>query len=602
MKLFSKSSIPVADLPKKSRPLSAKTLATQSFFHLTPVLCKDLYVGDKLNVRGEMFSRLLPLRSPSFTTSDNFLRAFFVPYQYVQPSFIDYMENTMHANSVTAPSIVMNNRFCTNKDFTRAFFGNSASQPSASTFAYTSGASATSYDFKVTIDGSTQYYFLTELGALIYKVLLGLGYDFTCNVGTGVTLDEDINMLPLMCYIRVFLDWYFPKNYFATTQFANLNALLLRDTGNEQLTTQDVRLLLSSVGYTFYTSEVFDECWDNPTGPNSGNMSSFSIYSSDYKINKAITDPQTEQPVLEIPVNHQNTVGYISKLGLNLLESLTDFLKRNQLAGSRSIDRFLARHGKKLDNDVVKRSYFLGQQRFTVGISDIAATIEDANNNLGDLAGKGISKGSCSFECFAGNHRGLFLVLLSTIPDSDLVQGMDKNVFKTTLLQHYQPEFAQRGSDIVSSAEVYVFNDSDNNVSGGVSVTQSGFGFLPAWYEYNMLRSRLLGDYRVKSRGGLANGILQNEHTFRLFDDSYFGGSIANVVHSLDFQKSSDRNQYYRLGYLSTASQDFERVFIEWSADFESSIPMVKDAYNFNSDAPHVGQSVDVQNSGVNLN
>ena len=81
MKLFSKSSIPVADLPKKSRPLSAKSLVTQSFFHLTPVLCKDLYVGDNLKVNGQMFSRLLPLRSPSFTTSDNFLRAFFVPYQ-----------------------------------------------------------------------------------------------------------------------------------------------------------------------------------------------------------------------------------------------------------------------------------------------------------------------------------------------------------------------------------------------------------------------------------------------------------------------------------------------------------------------------------------
>lgn len=602
MKLFSKSNVPVADLPKKSRPLSAKSLVTQSFFHLTPVLCKDLYVGDNLKVTGQMFSRLLPLRSPSFTTSDNFLRAFFVPYQYVQPSFIDYMENTMHANSVSTPSIVDRNRFCTNKDFHRAFFGNSGAQPGLN-FAYTNGASASNYDFKVTIDGVTSYYFLTEYGAMVYKVLLGLGYDFTCNVGTGVSLDEDINMLPLMCYVRVFLDWYFPKNYFATSQFANLNALLLRDSGNEQLTTQDVRMLMQSVGYSFYTSEVFDECWDNPAGPNAGNMSAFKISSSDYSVNSAVANANTnDQPVLELPVNTNTYTGWISKLGLNLLDSLSDFLKRNQLSGARSIDRFLARHGKKLDNDVVKRSYFLGQQRFTVGISDIAATVEDSNNNLGDLAGKGISKGGCSFECFAGNHRGLFLVLLSTIPDSDLVQGMDKNVFKTTLLQHYQPEFAQRGSDIVSAAEVYVFNDSDCNVSGGLSITQNGFGFLPAWYDYNMLRSRLLGDYRVKSRGGLASGILQNEHTFRLFDDAYFSNNLRNVVHSLDFQKTSDRGQYYRLGYINSGIQDFERVFIEWSADYDSSVPLVKDAYNFNSDAPHVGQSVDIQNSGVNFN
>lgn len=582
---FSKASIAVADLPKKERNLPSVTQFSNNFFNLTPVYHKPVYVGDTISVSGQKVSRTLPMPYPAFSCVNDVYRAFYVPYKSIFKGAVDFYETSNHFYADGSQGIIERCPYCQWSDFMAAFTTQDLSTP------VTSGV----VDFVF----NSQSYRFTQRGAQVYKVICGLGYDLVGGPAKDLK-EESVSLLALMSYLRVFFDWYWPKNYVPSGNlYGAVRGFFNRDLSvtGYKFTSQEVTYMLMCCGYSFYDDKVFVDCWDTPSGPNDPTLNgpaNINISDIDPNINDKV-DYGTN--IADSPYLELGTEGRFTKFSLNALSSLSDFLKRNQLAGANAIDRFLSRHGKKLvySDD---RAIFLGEHFVPVKVSDVAATSEGSTFNLGDLAGKGWSDGIMSFDLKDANNRGMFLILCSTLPDGELFQGIDKYNLCTTALEFYQPEFYNNGVGAVSAIEVYNNPASTFGFSSqlGKNAFTKVFGFLPIWYQYNMVRNMVIGDFRTPSRGAT---MLASSHSFRILDDSYFQSSVDNVVHSLEFQFGFDASQYQRLTYLANSGNDFLQTYVRWNTKYISSIPLPKDTYSFDSDAEHNHGSVTLDVGGV---
>ena len=143
-----------------------------------------------------------------------------------------------------------------------------------------------------------------------------------------------------------------------------------------------------------------------------------------------------------------NSAPFISEYALTALKSLTDFMKRNQLAGSKAADRYLARFGKALTSEQLGRSVYLGASMQDIQIGDIMSTSDTVNGNageqLGAYAGKGISYGNGHFD-YETKEYGMFITVCSIVPKVGYFQGIDRTVKHLSKLDFYMPEFDNLG-------------------------------------------------------------------------------------------------------------------------------------------------------------
>ena len=381
MGMFSKASVPVAELPKQTRNLRSYTAFTNNFFNLTPVFRRKLYVGDSVKLTGGRFSRTLPLPLPAFATVDDVFRAFYVPYKSVYPAIDDVLQNTLHVDANGTSGVINKVPHCLADDLSKAFF--------ISGVGVFCNATALTPDITFKSSGADSPMLLTYRGAQVYKVLKGLGYEFKTNL--DYEQGKQFNLLPLLCYCRVVLDFYWPKNYTTSSLAATILGYCKRDNGNPQFSQAEVFNMLQFIGWSFYEDKNYVDAWDNPNAPNE-----LVYQSSVHTIGDIDTDSGLgiSNYVRNSPTTYNGQAVYqrgtgspvapvgVTKFGLNLLNSLSDWLKRHQLAGASAVDRFLAQHGKKLEY-TGERSYFCGEVRCPVKISDVPATTESTNQNLG---------------------------------------------------------------------------------------------------------------------------------------------------------------------------------------------------------------------------
>lgn len=89
--------------------LSFKNAFTAKVGELLPVMCKEVYPGDKFNIRGQAFTRTQPVNSAAYSRLREYYDFYFVPYRLLwnmAPTFFTNMPDPHHAASpVTSVSL-----------------------------------------------------------------------------------------------------------------------------------------------------------------------------------------------------------------------------------------------------------------------------------------------------------------------------------------------------------------------------------------------------------------------------------------------------------------------------------------------------------------
>lgn len=315
------------------------------------------------------------------------------------------------------------------------------------------------------------------------------------------------------------------------------------------------------------------------------------------------TGSSSGSPILDI----QSAGSGFTQYALDALKSLTDFVKRHQLVGSRALDRFYARFGKSLSAEKLNRSVYIGADNIPLQFGDVFSTANTDSARLGDYAGKGLAYGGNEKFEYNTDEYGMFIIVNSIVPKVNYYGGQDRVTLHVNPLDFWTPEFDQLGVQAMSKAEVFSpMGNEEYNFAGDLvldrlaqwsnpDLTDTIFGFTPRYSEYKVGRDRLTGDYRMFDSAGDTSDAW---HLFRNPLLQTNGGSAQTFVHDHRFVQGYDYQQYNRIFY--NTDTDFDKFYIIHNFDVVSHSPMkpLYETYEFEDK----GKKVLADVNGVKVN
>ena len=600
----SKINMPVAQTKSSKMNLDSIHITSADFMELAVSYAIECPKGLAFNMKQECFSRLAPMPVPTFGRGEIRHKAFFVPFRTVWPAWNDFYNNVPHVYNNGISAIPVSVPLIDIRDFIRLF----TEGASAYTIRVTPPETGEfRYDIKMkqTSSGTGEAYFnLTDKGRRVLKLLHSLGYKFTFAYGLPAHF---VSALPLMCFMRLYCDWFFSSQYANDPDYNRIFKYFNRndevDTGGSYIAYADLLLIFKNLANVNYDSDYFTNVWDSPTGPNSGLSST--AYLDDTTLtfegdsaNSVLSDPSFYDGT-PIVTNNTNVDGFaFSQYSLNALRALTDYMKRNQLAGSRAVDRYLARFGVNLSNEKLNRSVLVGSYNQNLQFGDVTSTADTDRGNLGDYAGKGLTYGDGSYD-FYTDELGYFIVVSSIVPYAGYYQGYDRCTRHTTLFDFYQPEFDALGVQAMSKGEVYTPIDAfTTGVELPSDYRDQVFGFVPRYAEYKVPRDMITGDFILRSR----NVGRDSWHLFRDVEHEVLRVGADNFVHSPDFVSGDDATQYNRIFYNTGeyANADHFNIIHNFKVDVTFPGASLYDDYEFKDEDKAKKVTINIGGSSLN--
>lgn len=171
--------------------------------------------------------------------------------------------------------------------------------------------------------------------------------------------------------------------------------------------------------------------------------------------------------------------------------ALQSWLENNARGGGRYIDQIQAHYGQRVPDYRLQRSEYLGGGRQAVQISQVLSTAEGASVPVGDMAGHGISVGKSNRFTYHCQEHGYILGIMSIVPTTAYLQGVEKLWSRTSRYDFAFPELAHMGEQEIKSREVfYSFNAANDAANAAL------FGYVPRYAEYKFSQDRVSGDFR----------------------------------------------------------------------------------------------------------
>lgn len=495
--------------------VSSRHTTTMDFGTITPVYCLECIPSDSLKLNMYEFARLSPLPVPTFGQIHVHTRAFFVPMRSIWLGFKDYISRSNDASlATTFPTI-------TNVEM-QNWFWDDGTRPYGLSVPVTS---SDSYDFSV----DSNYYRFTSSGRWLYKILLSLGYSINFGYSSVTSAGEnpidttDFSLLPLLAFMRILYDYVYPSDYVNGIGLGSL----FEDRTN--ITESNVIAKILPLLFTPFSQDYFTSAWRNLN--RHGTSDNVVLY---------ITDPMNTSGLIQSSVDRTfapTNGSKITSMGLRILDAVTNFVTRNNIAGSRYFEQLRARFGISSINADPDRSMFIKSFSDDVTIQDVTALSATTEAELGELAGKGylVQGDNINHELsFDVDTYGYFMVLSHIEPETFYYQGRKRHTLHIDPLDFYTPEFDNIGLQPIRHDEL--FADDKNKVDFALSIAPSQvFGFAPRYAEYKKGDDYLTGDFRVNS----ANSGL----------DSYHLGRIVNGRTILDAD------------FCAIKQHEFDRIF-----------------------------------------
>lgn len=569
--------------------VSSTHVTTGSWFRPQVVYYRHMIGKEHIKGSAAITARVAPMAVPTYGRARINLRHFFVPYRVIFPNWNEFIVDTIASNMqsshlVSSPPIISNINLLT------VLIGDG----------YAVDGSEDSHDIVWSPDGvQSAYSNFTEKGRWTYSLLRSLGYAVNFN-GNDTT---EYNALGILAYAKVFFDWYSNSAYMDSNTYLKLDQIFhYNDPVNPlELSSLQCQLLFDFAYRVCYDSanDYITSAWDNPVSPNSGLSSLFVLN------DLTLSQSNAYEPVSPASVNMTNAFGTPNMVTSSAkdsigttylhqaLKSMTDYVKRHQLSGARVVDRALTQLGVQLDSAKLNRSIYIGYDSVDLQISDIMSTANTSNNdvsNLGDYAGRGFASGRKEFD-FDTDEYGVFISIMSILPQGGYYQGVDRNNMAVSKLDFYNSDFDNLGVQAIAKKEVYM---SRNGLFGSGDQYNEVFGYCPRYAHLKVGRNFVSGDFLFPSIfvGG------DSWHLFRKFSDGSFNNNIGNVVHSLSFTRGDDGDTYNRIFEYVGSDVDKFYIVVHTAAQSLAPCKSLFDTYEFDDNSSQV--TLDANGTKVN--
>nr|WAE43839.1 MAG: major capsid protein [Microviridae sp.] len=174
---------------------------------------------------------------------------------------------------------------------------------------------------------------------------------------------------------------------------------------------------------------------------------------------------------------------------LRRVTSIQKFLERNNRAGYRYTEFLKAHFNVNPRDDRLQRPEYIGGSKSPVIISEVLKTSStDDTSPQGNLAGHGITVNQSFCGKYRANEFGLIMGLMSIMPRTVYMQGINRQWLRRTKYDFYFPEFAQLGEQAIETAEIYATDVEADNLTP--------FGYQGRYDEMRVKTSMVCGSFR----------------------------------------------------------------------------------------------------------
>lgn len=507
-----------ANSKKTTFDKSSTHISTLDFGRWLPSQILPVRRGDNVHARLNQFVRLAPLAVPTYGNVKLMTRSYYVPYRLLTPNWYDFVQNDSSSNNISDHM-----PWCTNGDLYNILLQNSSASTSAGSadFSDESGAPRT----------------LTAKGRLLYQMFLSLGY----GINFTTTDTTQFDLLPILAILRVMYDIEYPTRFVDKRSWNEIFNLDKYDHGTDW---NIIVEMIDTLTSTFYESDFFINSWENFNSPNLRNPIQYNADSFDV----GVPDTQIDE---KASVNNRATYlsstefekrNIITSYGHKLLDSLSDFALRNNIAGRRYLDFIRAHFGYTTSPEQDQFTKFLGSYISNVNIMDVTSNVTNNSTTMGEQAGKGYISGDGKLN-YDVKEDGIILFLTKLVPSYGYVQGRKPwTIRKANFFSLYNPEFDGIGNEAVRNDAIFADYMSKQLYEQGQAYggrPNGVFGFAPRYtFGYKIGHDYLTGDFRLPSR----NVGMDSFHTFRMFK---FPSSANPLANHLSFRQIG--NEYDRM-------------------------------------------------------
>ena len=139
---------------------------------------------------------------------------------------------------------------------------------------------------------------------------------------------------------------------------------------------------------------------------------------------------------------------------------------------------------------------YLGGNRFEININSIYQTSETAGTPQGNVAGYSVTSDSHHDFTFSFTEHCVLLGLMCVRRKASYQQGIERMWSRKTVLDLYNPLFANLGEMPIYNRQIYAQGSSVINSDTGKAYDDEVFGYQEAWAEYRYKPNLITGELR----------------------------------------------------------------------------------------------------------
>lgn len=484
MASFNKVTLPIGVEKRSDVNMSAMHVGSTDFGRMDVVYHTELIRGDNVKMKLTSMLRAAPMPCPTFGKFRRSLRVFFVPHRIL-----------------TAPANFNAGSFSWDEWINGQ---NSASHPyfSISSLKLVYGGTASSQPL---ISSLPSWRDACRLASQLRFPA------YVYNMPKSAVIPETnvarFNPFPAAAYQRIFWDWYRDASLIDETNLLTYVPLL--PSGE----------ISSTLALPYLTPRYC--CWDKDyfttakLTPQSGAKTSVATNytSSSYEV---LNPKNVQQANTSLAPNGTTR---IPVQFIRAAEALQKYLERNNLAGSRLIDRMVARFGGSRNFVRLNMSEYLGQVEDTMVVGDITASndlegtpstsnafnLGSSSSIMGQQSGKSYGRSASDTIEYHAEETGTLMVISTLVPSTGYYQGIDRGLTRGTSddkFDYFTPELQGIGYQPVYIQELFADAPSSQL-----------FGFAPRYADYLFQPDVVSGDLVLSGSSAGMDGY----HTFRTF-------------------------------------------------------------------------------------
>lgn len=478
--------------------------------YLVPVMCQEIYPGDKYQVDADAFVRMMPMLAPIMQRFDLKLEAFFVPNRLIMDDWKDFITGGEDGTvEVPLPALNINSTIAFEDHcFTNGSLADYLMFPTIDP----------DEDVNDYFEDTLQSFNIPALPFKAYQLIYNEYYrdeNLTDEVELWKSVTTPLSARSAVRSLMTLRKRCWRKDYFTSAlPFVQRGAEVLLPVGNASTEVQyypqgftKIRPLDVEGFDILYPSGDFQDEKITPVKV-SDNIATLAAYTSASDEHVDINIDNSDN----LRVDTTNTTASINDL--RRAYAVQRWKERNAVGGARYKEQLLAHFGVTVPDATIQRPLFLGAASSPVVIGEINQTSQSTSelspsgaSVLGGFSGHGLGINSGHLFKHMFNEHGWCIVLLSFIPQASYMQGMPRQYSRKDRYDYAFPEFAHLGEQAVYVQEI-MFNFPAKPYT---RENDEVFGYQSRYAELKFMPSHVHGDFK---------GSLNYWHAGRIFSDS----------------------------------------------------------------------------------